>query len=325
MYYAARAPSMAAGARWRSIAYDCGHEVGDRLNRARRSKSTSVIVSVAAYGVAFGAAVAAVKGLAPEHPLAIVAVGDLAATIAVFAFSVLFDNSSLYDPYWSLSPAVIAGYYLWAGRADLGGRQLLVGALVLAYSARLTSNFYRGWPGLAHEDFRYAGLRRRFPRGYWAVSFFGVHLMPTVVVYLGCLPLYAVMRGGGALNGLDAAATVVVLGAILLAYVADEQLRRFRRDAALSGKSIQSGLWRFSSHPNYLGEIATWWGLYLFAFAAGAHWWWTGGGAVAITLLFVLISVPLMERRALATREGYGEYAARTPMLLPSASALFTR
>ena len=67
-------------------------------------------MSVAAYGVAFGAAVAAVKGLAPEHPLAIVAVGDVAATIAVFAFSVLFDNSSLYDPYWSLSPAVIAGY-----------------------------------------------------------------------------------------------------------------------------------------------------------------------------------------------------------------------
>jgi steroid 5-alpha reductase family enzyme len=119
------------------------------------------------------------------------------------------------------------------------------------------------------------------------------------------------------LGWLDAVAIVVLMGAIVLAFVADEQLRVFRRDPLNQGRCIASGLWAYSRHPNYLGEIATWWGLWLFALAAGIRWWWTVVGAVSVTLLFVFLSVPMMERRALATREGYGEYRERTPMLIP--------
>ena len=74
------------------------------------------------------------------------------------------------------------------------------------------------------------------------------------------------------------------------------------------GRSIRTGLWAHSRHPNYLGEIATWWGLWLFALAAAPRWWWTVIGAAAITVMFVFVSVPMMEKRALATREGYREY-----------------
>ncbi len=201
---------------------------------------------------------------------------------------------------------------------ELSGRQILVTVLVLLYALRLTSNFYRDWPGLAKEDFRYVDFRRRFGRLYWPVSFLGIHLFPTVMVFLGCLPMYAISRPGvDGLRWLDAVAALVTLGAIGLAFVADEQLRGFRRDPANRGRCIRTGLWARSRHPNYLGEIATWWGFWLFALAAGPVWWWTGAGAAAITLMFVFVSVPMMEKRALATRTGYGEYRARTPMLLP--------
>jgi steroid 5-alpha reductase family enzyme len=116
---------------------------------------------------------------------------------------------------------------------------------------------------------------------------------------------------------LDGLGTVVTVGAILLAFVADEQLRRFRGRPHCAGEVIQSGLWRRSRHPNYLGEVSTWWGLWLFALAAGANWWWTVAGAVAITLMFVFASVPMMERRLLASRAAYADYRAETPMLLP--------
>ena len=101
------------------------------------------------------------------------------------------------------------------------------------------------------------------------------------------------------LDWLDAVATLVTLGAIGLAFVADEQLRSFRRDPADRGRCMRTGLWARSRHPNYLGEIATWWGFWLFALAAGPVWWWTGVGAAAITLMFVFVSVPMMEKRAL--------------------------
>jgi steroid 5-alpha reductase family enzyme len=281
------------------------------------SRAASVALTAVAYLVALAIAVLVVRASGLSGALVQLALGTLVSTVVIFAASMAADNSSMYDPYWSLQPLAISVYYLWTGWEPTG-RQVLVTALVLLYALRLTSNFYRDWPGLRKEDFRYVGFRRRAGRLYWPVSFLGIHLFPTVMVFLGCLPLYAVAQpGGDGIGWLDIAGTAVTLGAIMLAYVADEQLRRFRRDPADRGRCIRSGLWAHSRHPNYLGEIGTWWGLWLFAVACGTGWWWTGVGAAAITLMFVFVSVPMMEKRALATRAGYAEYRSQTGMLLP--------
>ncbi|MFH0915059.1 MAG: DUF1295 domain-containing protein [bacterium] len=288
--------------------------------RIRTSRALGRLVSGATYVVALCVAVLVVLAVGPTHPLAALGLGTLVATAAVFAVSVAVNNSSIYDPYWSLQPLGIAGYYLWVGWDDLGARQIIVTALVFLYALRLTSNFYRDWPGLGKEDFRYVSFRARTGRAYWPVSFLGIHLFPTIMVYLGCLPLYALTRPGAVgLNWLDAVGVIVLLGAIAIAFVADEQLRVFRRDPRNRGRSILTGFWAYSRHPNYLGEVATWWALWLFALAAGLVWWWTVIGAAAITVLFVFVSIPMMEKRALATREGYREYREHTPTLLPGA------
>jgi steroid 5-alpha reductase family enzyme len=287
--------------------------------RIRTGRNLGRLISAAAYVVALCVAVLVVRAVGISHPLAALGLGTLLATAVIFAVSVVADNSSIYDPYWSLQPAAIAGYYLWTGWGEVGARQVLATALLLLYAVRLTSNFYRDWPGLSKEDFRYVSFRARAGRAYWPVSFLGIHLLPTMMVYLGCLPLYALTRSGAAgLNWLDAAGVLVLLGAVVLAYVADEQLRAFRSDPRNRGCSIRRGLWVYSRHPNYLGEVATWWGLWLLALAAGLGWWWTVIGAGAITLLFVFVSVPMMEKRSLATRAGYQEYREQTPALLPS-------
>jgi len=322
----------------------------DRGPRARRW--VGVTASAVTYAVALAAAVAAgyaVSGALDAgplvHALVVVAVADLAATAVVFVASVLADNSSMYDPYWSLKPLAIAVYYVWlrASGADVAGaldgatsgapavgvagstgssavgvREVVVVSLVALYSLRLTSNFFRDWPGLSKEDFRYVDFRRRFGRLYWPVSFFGIHLFPTIMVYLGCLPLYAAIVDGSAPFGwLDALAVAVTLGAVVLAFAADEQLRRFRRDPANGGRTIRTGLWSLSRHPNYVGEVATWWGLYLFALAAGWGWWWTGVGAVAMTALFLGVSIPMMERHSLARRSDYADYMLSVSRFLP--------
>lgn len=299
-------------------------------DKIRAARGWGVLISAATYIVAFVVAVLVVRAVGLGHPLADLGLGTLVATMVVFAVSVLADNSSVYDPYWSVQPLAIAGCYLWmrwngggdgsgSHAAGIDARQIVVTVLVFLYALRLTSNFYRDWPGLRKEDFRYVSFRERFGRAYWLVSFFGIHFFPTVMVYLGCLPLYGVMRAGtvGFGGWLDGLGIFVTMGAIAFAFVADEQMRRFRRNPQNRERIMQSGLWARSRHPNYLGEVSTWWGLWLFAMAAGREWWWTVVGAVAITLLFVFVSVPMMERRLLATRAGYEEYRDRTSALLP--------
>jgi steroid 5-alpha reductase family enzyme len=253
------------------------------------------------------------------EPLIRIALADLAATLLIFVFSVIFNNSSIYDPYWSIKPFVIAVAYIFLfSMESLDLRQWLVLTGIFLYSARLTSNFYRDWPGLSHEDWRYVNFRNKFGKAYWLISFLAIHLFPTIMVYLGCMAMLPVFAGeGDPLNGWDILAVLVLFGSVLYAFIADEQLRRFRNKPDNKGKTITSGLWHYCRHPNYLGEIATWWGLAIFAIASGCQNWWTLSGPVAITLMFLFASIPLIEKRHLVRRKGYADYISRTPMLLP--------
>lgn len=284
------------------------------------------VVSVA-YLTATLAAVAvgyAVLVVAPTaSPLAVVACADLAGTIVVFAWSLCLRNSSMYDAYWSVAPPLIAVWYvLLPGNADVATmRTVLVIVGVWFWAIRLTGNWARGWTGFGHEDWRYVDLRRRIgPDGggaYWATSFLGLHLFPTVMVYLGCLGLYpALVVGTRPFGPLDIVAAGVVVSATVIELVADEQMRSFARDRK-PGAVMDRGLWRWSRHPNYFGECLFWWGIWLFAIAADPSWWWTVIGPIAMTGMFLGVSIPMMEKRSLARRPAYAERIATTSVLVP--------
>src|SRR5262245_56776870 len=152
------------------------------------------------------------SGFADAHPLWVLAIADVGATTAVFGWSGAQGNSSMYDPYWSAAPPVLAGWLALHPQAvdAVGPRQALVLALLCVWGLRLTYNWARGWQGLRHEDWRYVDLRRSTGRLYWLVSLLGLHLMPTVLVFLGCLPLWpALVVGVAPLSWLDGAAALV--------------------------------------------------------------------------------------------------------------------
>jgi steroid 5-alpha reductase family enzyme len=239
-----------------------------------------------------------------------------------------FNNSSLYDPYWSVAPPIIALYWLLSSTSPtVALRVVPLFALVLVWSVRLTANWARRWQGLEHEDWRYVAFRERFQRLYWPVSFLGIHLFPTIVVFLGCLSLYAVLgassRGPGIL---DAAAIAVTAAAVWIEATADRQLRRYLSRRSSAGSSTEGsakggiydrGLWALSRHPNYFGEVLFWWGLYLFALSDSPSSWWALLGPLAMTALFVFVSVPMMDRHMLASRPEYAQVMRVRSGLVP--------
>lgn len=286
--------------------------------RPGRAGSFGIVAAV--YVVALVAAV--VVGLVQRswHPIVVAVVADLAATLLVFAGSVWLDNSSTYDPYWSVAPIPIAAY--WAFLTPQGGsglllRQLCVIALVCWWGARLTANWARGWSGLGHEDWRYEDFRRKTRRWYWLVSFAGIHLFPTVQVFLGCLALWPALTGSHPLGALDVAGFIVTFGAISLEGLADRQLRAFVTGPKRPGEVLETGLWSWSRHPNYFGELMFWWGLFLFGLAGDPRAWWGGLGALSITLMFRFASIPMIEQRMLERRPAFEQVRARVSMLLP--------
>jgi steroid 5-alpha reductase family enzyme len=290
-----------------------------RPQDARAGRARGLVALAVAYGAALAVALAVAWALRGSHPILVAAAADVAATATVFAFSVLHDNSSVYDPYWSVAPIPIALYWAaTAGGAGSAPRRAWVVAVVCAWGLRLTANQLARWGGLGDEDFRYVELRARAGRWYWPLSLVGVHLMPTAWVFLGLLPTFPALAGrGGGWGVLDLAAAGVAGGAVLLEAVADRQLRRFVRARRDPGEILDTGVWALSRHPNYLGELLFWWGLFLSGVAAAPGWAWTAVGPVAITVLFVRVSVPWMDRRMAARHPAWSDRVRRVPALLP--------
>ncbi|MEV6304348.1 DUF1295 domain-containing protein [Actinoplanes sp. NPDC051861] len=290
------------------------YQVGRNLAEASRPVGFAVVAL--AYLIAGLAAWAVVALLSDTHPLLVTFYADLAATLVVFGASVMVANASLYDPYWSVAPAAIVVVWLDV----LTARTALVLLLVLAWSLRLTLNWAVSWRGLSHEDWRYVQLREQRPGGlpWWLVNLIGIQLMPTLVVFTGLLAVWPALTVTSRPFGLlDVLAVAVTVGAIALETLADRQLHRFAADPANRGRIIDRGLWRRSRHPNYLGEILFWWGMWLFALAAAPSWWWTIAGPITMVLLFTFVSVPMMDRRSLERRPSYADHMTRVPALLP--------
>ena len=244
-------------------------------------------------------------------------VADFVATVFVWLWGVIFRNSSVYDPYWSVAPPLmLTGYAVYCGAFSLPVLLMLVA--VWYWAIRLTGNWAYTFPNLNKQDWRYDMYKERFPRLWHIVNFTGINLMPTIVVFLAMIP-------GFLLIGMSAASPLqaniwtwlgffVCISAATLQLISDTQAHRFRRDHR--GEVCTVGLWNRSRHPNYLGEILMWWGVALSVVCAAPQVWYLCAGAAANTVLFLCVSIPMADGRQ-SRKEGFAEYKRQTRMLLP--------
>ncbi len=285
-----------------------------------RSKFTSLVIVAAAYLVAIAVGATWLwLGHDTGRLWLNALIADILATLVVFGFSRAYRNSSFYDAYWSVIPPLLLVY--WWSQSAPGVDQLrcwLVFAVVLLWAVRLTANWVYGFPGLHHEDWRYPMFRDRAGRWEFLADLVAIHLIPTVQVFLGMLPVYvAVTRPGPSVPWLMWLAFAVGLAAVALELVADIQLHRFAADCR-PGEVMNRGLWSWSRHPNYFGECSFWFALALFGISAvPADAWWLILGTVAMLAMFLGASIPMMEQRSLQRRPGYQDVIDRVSRFVP--------
>lgn len=291
------------------------------LPHTRFTRSFSFLVVVMAYMLSYAFAAFTVVMLKNTgwHPLLRLALADVVGTVVIYLFSLGFRNSSFYDPYWSVAPPFFLLFFvpLAGSEADVF-RQVLLGTAVMLWGVRLTGNWARHWKGIRMEDWRYVQLKRGTAAKVFAVDFFGIHLFPTFMVFMACLPMYpALVKPQTELTVFDMLAFALCLTAIAIETIADEQLRNFKKRIREQDEFMKSGLWKISRHPNYFGEWLFWFGIYLFGLIANPAYWWTGIGAVLMLLMFLFISIPLMEKRMVAKRPEYADHIKKVSAFFP--------
>ncbi len=283
-------------------------------------RSRALFLVTTSYVMALAAGWATILFAPIEDPLVLTLAADAVATVVIFGWSLVYDNSSFYDAYWSVIPIAIVLF--WLSLADPGVPALRTAGVLFVVSVwgvRLTWNWARGWTGLDHEDWRYVDFRDQCPRIYWLISFTGVHFFPTLIVFAGMAAAFpALTRAGREPGWIDLLAISVGLGGIAFEWIADQQLRAFATGPKNPGETLRTGLWRYSRHPNYLGEMMIWWSLFLFGLAADAEWAKLGVLApIAMSGMFLLVSIPLIEKRSLERRANYQQVIDETSMLIP--------
>jgi steroid 5-alpha reductase family enzyme len=234
--------------------------------------------------------------------------------LPVWVGSVVRRDASLIDRFWPWLIAAPCGVYF----AVLPGhpRAWLAGALVLLWAARLSAHLtWRNW---GHgEDRRYQAMRARDPRNFGRRSLWSVFGLQALLAWVVGWPVLATLAGAPSLGGLAVLGAALAGTGVVFEAVADAQLARFRSQGR-PGAVLQTGLWRWSRHPNYFGEACIWWGLWLIAMDGGWGAGWTVVSPLLMTVLLLRVSgVRLLERDLVERRPAYRDYVARTSAFIP--------
>ncbi|PWC04415.1 DUF1295 domain-containing protein [Agromyces badenianii] len=259
-------------------------------------------------------------------PLLVCLVICAAITLGTWLASLVTHEYSWVDRIWSIAP--IAYVWVFAGASGFDARLVMMAALVSAWGIRLTFNFARrGGYRPGGEDYRWAVLRRRMSRTQFALfNLLFISIYQNAVILLFCLPAYTVFAAGSSpLGGWDVALAILFLALLTGETVADQQqwtFHRWKNAERAAGRTpapgfLQTGLFRFSRHPNFFFEQAQWWVFYAFAVAATGVWLhWTIAGAVLLTLLFVGSTI-FTESISRSKYPDYDDYRARTSAIVP--------
>lgn len=224
-------------------------------------------------------------------------------------------NVSIVDIMWSLMFLLASITYAMA-HVSPGPRAWLVIGLVSLWSIRLAA--FIGWRNFGKdEDFRYQKIRANNEPGFAVKSVYLVFGLQAGLAWVISLPLLAAINSTTPLGWLDALGVMLWFIGLVFEAGGDWQLSRFKGDPVNRGKVLDTGLWRYTRHPNYFGDFCVWWGFFLIALSSGA--WWSVVGPLVMSILLLKVSgVALLEKDIGDRRPDYNAYIQRTNAFFPA-------
>ena len=249
-----------------------------------------------------------------QHPYAIALFAILVVGVVSWLFSVISKDVSFVDSLWSLFFLVAATVFAF-GSQPLSDRGVLIMALVAIWALRLSIYITaRNWG--EPEDYRYQSIRANNEPGFAFKSLYIVFGLQGALAWVIALPLLPAISSDSALSGIDFIAAVIWLVGFTFEAGGDYQLSRFKAREDNRGRVLETGLWRYTRHPNYFGDFCIWWSFYLFALAAGG--WWSIVSPLLMSVLLLKVSgVAMLESTISDRRPEYAEYIRRTNAFFP--------
>lgn len=221
-----------------------------------------------------------------------------------FGVAVGLQRNDVADVAWGLGYVVLALFLALTRPVDT--RDMLIYGLVTVWGLRLSLHIHLRNRG-EEEDFRYRKWREEWGRWFLVRSYLQVFLLQGALLLLVASPMVVTSASvGPPLEWVGWIGALVWAVGFFFEAVGDEQLRRFKADSATEGRIMTEGLWRYTRHPNYFGEVTLWWGIFLIALPT-EFGLWALVSPVTITFLILFVSgIPMLE----AKYEGDPEWEA---------------
>ena len=230
-----------------------------------------------------------------------------------YIIATIIKNAGIIDIGWGLGFVVVAWVTFFQNINIVSGTLTL---MVTFWGLRLTYHIFKRNAGKP-EDFRYQNFRRSWGKWFNIRSFFQVFMLQAGLMFL----IAGVFIYGNQQSTINRPLLFVIgilvwLAGFLFEAIGDRQLKKFISHPDNKGQVIQTGLWKYTRHPNYFGEALLWWGIFITALGCGVPWF-TVISPLTITLIIRFLSgVPMLEKRN-AGKPGYKEYKERTSIFIP--------
>ena len=234
----------------------------------------------------------------------------------VFILSRIINRTDVVDVVWGLVFILIAFTAVTINTGTSWSGWLSV-AIISIWGGRLAIHIYQRFRFSPQEDKRYVELRKKWPQVFIGLQIYTrIFIVQAVAALIISLPVIATINSGSN-NGLIVAIGFIVwLSGFLIEMIADRQLSRFILFSKNHGKLMKKGLWQYSRHPNYFGEITQWWGIWIISLAT-PYWLIALAGPILITFLICFVSGIPPTEKAMSTKSGWKYYKQKTSVLIP--------
>lgn len=232
-----------------------------------------------------------------------------------FIISLIKKRNDVADIAWGLGFIVMA-WVSFLLSENYGTRGLLVGVLVSIWGFRLAWHIHTRNKA-KKEDFRYLAWRKEWKSFFYLRSYLQVYILQGFFLFIIAIPIMEINRNNGlSLGWLDFIGLFIWVIGFYFEARGDAELSQFTKNPLNKGKIIQSGLWQYTRHPNYFGEVTLWWGIYIISLGS-TPFFYTLIGPLTITILILFVSgIPLLEKKY-AGNPDFEEYKRKTSVFFP--------